>query len=78
MKGFVALRNFGTSMEADLYAEVLRENGIGVLLQGPQAGMFGAGFSGASVQGVTLLVAEADAARAAVLIGGEQGGEGED
>lgn len=71
MKGFEAVGNYSTRAEAEIYAEVLRENGITVILQGPQAGMFGGGFSGFSVQGVTLMVPEAEAERAAELIGDE-------
>lgn len=69
MSNFVALHNFPTLVEAEMNAELLRAAGITPLLQGPQSGMFGAGFSGMSVQGVTLLVPADDLERALELIG---------
>jgi hypothetical protein len=71
MSKFVAIRNYQTDVEAEMYAQILRDAGIAVLLQGPQPGFFGAGFSGASVHGVTLLVAEDVVEEALELIGDE-------
>jgi hypothetical protein len=69
---FVALQNYSTSAEAEMHVELLREAGIQAYVQGPQPGIFGAGFSGASVQGVTLMVAAKDVQAAFELIGEEQ------
>ena len=72
MSDFVVLQNYGTAAEAELNAELLRAAGVIALLQGPQQGIFGAGFSGLSIQGVTLLVPAADYERAAELIANEE------
>jgi hypothetical protein len=68
MSDFVTLQNYSTSAEAEFNAELLRADGVVVLLQGPQQGIFGAGFSGLSVHGVTLMVPAADYDRALELI----------
>jgi hypothetical protein len=68
MSDFVALQNYSNSAEAEFNAELLRADGVVVLLQSPQQGMFGAGFSGTSVHGVTLMVPAADYDRALELI----------
>ena len=65
---FVALQNYGSTAEAEMHVELLREAGIQAYVQGPQAGVFGAGFSGASVQGVTLMVAAKDVETAFELL----------
>jgi hypothetical protein len=72
MSDFVVLQNYSTSVEAELNAELLRAAGVVALLQGPQQGIFGAGFSGYSVHGVTLLVPAADYDRAVELIANEE------
>lgn len=56
MSIFVAVHDYGTSAEAEMQAEILRAAGIPAVLQGPQAGFYGPGFSGASVQGISLMV----------------------
>ena len=68
MNDFVKVSHYATTAEAEMHAEILREAGIAAIIQGPQAGMFGAGFSGYSVQGVKLLVPESELARALELI----------
>ena len=68
---FIKLSQYATVIEAEMHATMLREAGIAAIVQGPQAGMFGAGFSGWSVQGVTLLVPEHDYEEAMDLIGEE-------
>lgn len=72
---FVAIQNYSTSTEAEMCAAILEEAGIAAILQGPQAGLFGAGFSGNSVQGVTLLVPEDRVEEALDLIGNEDDAE---
>jgi hypothetical protein len=77
MSHFVPLQNFSTAAEAELNAEILREAGIAAILQGPQQGIFGAGFSGLSIQGVTIMVPASEFDRAAELIGDDDDdGEG--
>ncbi|HET9441035.1 MAG TPA: DUF2007 domain-containing protein [Longimicrobiales bacterium] len=68
MSDFVALHNYELSAEAEMNAEFLRAAGIPAMLQGPQPGFFGPGFSGASVQGVTLMVPAEDVERARELL----------
>jgi hypothetical protein len=72
MSEFMPLQNYSTSSEAEMNVQILREAGIAAILQGPQAGIFGAGFSGVSIQGVTLLVREEDVEEALELIGGDE------
>lgn len=72
MNKFIKLNHYPTTMEAELHANILREAGIAAIVQGPQAGIFGAGFSGWSVQGVTLLVSADDYEDALDLIGEEE------
>jgi hypothetical protein len=72
MNDFVALHNYSTTAEAELNAELLRAAGMVALLQSPQQGLFGAGFSGLSVHGVTLLVPAVDYDRALALIAGDE------
>ncbi len=68
MSDFVVLANYGSTAEAEMHAEILRNAEIAVILQGPQFGLFGAGFAGASVQGVTLMIPEEDLELALELI----------
>jgi hypothetical protein len=68
MSDFVVFNNYGSITEAEIHAEILRAEDIAVILQGPQSGMFGAGFAGTTVQGVTLLVPTEDLDRALELI----------
>jgi hypothetical protein len=72
MGEFVVFQNYGSTVEAEMHAEILREAGIAAILQAPHQGIFGAGFSGSSVQGVTLMVREEDFDRAADLIGTDE------
>jgi len=53
---WIPLAEYGTSYEAELAAGILRNAGIPVLLRGPEVGIFGPGFAGATSRGVTLLV----------------------
>jgi hypothetical protein len=68
MNSFVALRSYSTTVEAEMHAEILREAGIPAILQSPNQGIFGAGFSGFSGQGITLMVPENELDNAADLI----------
>ena len=72
MSEFVPIQNYQTPAEAEMCATILREAGIAAILQGPQAGIFGAGFSGATAQGVTLLVPEDQVENALDLIGDDE------
>ncbi|MFO7260516.1 MAG: DUF2007 domain-containing protein [bacterium] len=69
MSDWVKLRNYASRAEADFHAGLLRGEGIPVLLQGPDIGIFGGGFGGMSVQGVTLLVPAADLDHALEVLG---------
>lgn len=53
---WVPLADFAAGYEADLAATLLRSAGIPVLVRGPEIGIFGPGFAGATTRGVTLLV----------------------
>lgn len=68
MNNFVELKSYSTTVEAEMHAEILREAGIPAILQSPNQGIFGAGFSGFSGQGVTLLVPDSELEHAAELI----------
>ena len=69
MSSFVPFRNYRTVADAEMHAHILREADIATILQGPQPGIFGAGFAGASAEGVTLLVSEDQLELANELIG---------
>jgi hypothetical protein len=61
------LAEFGGSVEADVAEAVLRAQDIPVIRRGPEVGIFGPGFTGATAHGVSLFVpadrlAEAEAA----------------
>lgn len=73
MSDFVPLKNYSTPAEAEMHAEILRAEGIAAIVQGPQPGIFGAGFAGLSIQGVTLLVPEDRFDEAFDLVGDEDG-----
>jgi hypothetical protein len=47
---------FGAGYEADFAETVLRAHDIPVLRRGPEIGIFGPGFAGATARGVELLV----------------------
>lgn len=68
MSDFVAFNTYSSTVEAEMHAQILQEAGIPAIVQSPGQGMFGAGFSGNFVHGVTLLVPEADLERASELI----------
>jgi hypothetical protein len=50
------LAEFGAGYEADFAEAVLRAHEIPVLRRGPEIGIFGPGFAGATARGVELLV----------------------
>lgn len=58
------LAEYPTLIEADYAAARLRDVGLHVLTNSPAAGLFGAGFSGAVIQGVRLMVPAAELERA--------------
>jgi len=59
MSDWVELATYGTGFEADLAQQSLTEAEIPCLLRGNQAGMFGAGFQGPVMGGITLYVPSA-------------------
>ena len=65
------LRNYPNRVEAEFDQERLQQAGIPVLLQGPEAGIFGGGFSGASPFGVELSVPDNRVEEARALIAPE-------
>lgn len=56
MSDWVQLVTFSTGFEADLAQQSLTEAEIPCLLRGNQAGMFGAGFQGPVMGGITVYV----------------------
>jgi hypothetical protein len=58
MSDFVAFKTYSSTIEAEMHAGILHEAGIPAIVQSPGHGLFGAGFSGLMVHGVTLLVPE--------------------
>lgn len=68
MSDFVAFNTYSSTVEAEMHAQILENAGIPAIVQSPGQGMYGAGFSGIFVHGVTLLVAEEHLERAAELI----------
>lgn len=56
MSDWVQLATFATGFEADFAQQSLTEAEIPCLLRGNQAGMFGAGFQGPVMGGITLYV----------------------
>ena len=56
MSDWVQIATFATGFEADLAQQSLTEAEIPCLLQGHQAGIFGAGFQGPVMGGIKLYV----------------------
>lgn len=56
MSDWVELATFGTGFEADVAQQSLTEAEIPCLMRGNQAGIFGAGFQGPVMGGITLYV----------------------
>ncbi|MGK2934501.1 MAG: putative signal transducing protein [Gemmatimonadaceae bacterium] len=56
MSDWVQLTTFSNGFEADIAQQSLNEAEIPCLLQGNQAGMFGAGFKGPVMGGIALYV----------------------
>lgn len=65
---FVPLAEFANGFDADVARERLAAEDIPVLVKAMQGGMFGAGFLGPSVGGVTLFVPLPELDRAKVLL----------
>lgn len=59
MSDWVQLTTFSTGFEADFAQQSLTEAEIPCLVQGNQAGIFGAGFKGPVIGGITLYVPSA-------------------
>lgn len=53
---WIVLATFGARWEADLIVQALRAAKIPVLVDGPDAGLFGPGFSGGFSPGVSVKV----------------------
>lgn len=56
MSDWVELATYGTGFEADLAQQSLTDAEIPCLMRGNQAGIFGAGFQGPVMGGITLYV----------------------
>lgn len=65
---FVLLTTCASGFEADQARVLLEDEGIPVLIKGPQVGIFGAGFQGALQGGVELHVPSPELARARSLL----------
>lgn len=53
---WVKLHTFNAQFEADMLIEILNQADIPTLVQGPEAGIYGFGFGGATAKGVTIKV----------------------
>ncbi|HET9983801.1 MAG TPA: hypothetical protein VFQ38_09450 [Longimicrobiales bacterium] len=69
--GWVKLREYAGQLEAALDLGVLEEAGIPTLVQGPEVGIFGPGFAGATARGVSILVPVDQLEAALELVGGD-------
>jgi hypothetical protein len=67
----VAVKEYAALFEAEIDQQTLEQAGIPVLMRGPMTGAFGPGFSGATTQGVTLLVPDDRHEEAVDLVGDE-------
>lgn len=56
MSDWAFLKRYAARIEADLQIGLLEDAGIPVLVRGPETGIFGPGFSGATTAGVTVFV----------------------
>lgn len=56
MSGWVAVRHYAGLIQAEMDQQLLRGAGVPSMLDGPITGVFGPGFTGATAQGVRLLV----------------------
>lgn len=65
---FVPLVEFANGFDADMARERLAAEDIPVLVKAVQGGVFGAGFLGTSVGGVTLFVPSPELERARALM----------
>jgi len=65
---FVPLVEFANGFDADVARERLAAEDIPVLVKALQGGMFGAGFLGPAVGGVTLFVPSPELERARALL----------
>lgn len=65
---FVPLAEFANGFDADMARERLAAEDIPVLVKALQGGMFGAGFLGPAVGGVTLWVPSPELERARALL----------
>jgi len=76
MSSWVPVRHYASLFEAEMSQELLESEGIPVMLKGPITGVFGPGFSGATPQGVTLLVPDDRADEARELIADDDAASG--
>jgi len=67
---WVVLTNFASGLEADIAVEQLRAGGLLAQARGNDiAGIFGAGFQGATARGVDVLVPDSQLSRAREILG---------
>lgn len=71
MKEWVKLKQYAALFEAEMDQQLLEQSGIPVLVKGPITGVFGPGFAGATVEGVTLLVPDDQVDAARELLGAD-------
>jgi hypothetical protein len=76
MAEWTVLKQFAARFEADLPLALLEDAGIPVFVRGPETGIFGPGFAGATAAGVTILVHEEDLERAQDVIDAASAEEG--
>jgi hypothetical protein len=68
---WVKLKSYPGPLEADLDLGILEEAGIPTLRRGPEVGIFGPGFGGATARGVTVLVPRDQLEAALELVGSD-------
>jgi hypothetical protein len=65
---WVHLADFGAAYEAEYAAGLLKDADIPALIRGPETGIFGPGFAGATTHGVTLFVPGSELERARQIL----------
>ncbi|MBX6366281.1 MAG: DUF2007 domain-containing protein [Gemmatimonadetes bacterium] len=72
---WVKLREYAGQLEAALDLGILEGAGIPTLVRGPEIGIFGPGFVGATSRGVSILVPRDRLEAALELLDGDEGAE---
>ncbi|HLU25050.1 MAG TPA: hypothetical protein VKZ58_05040 [Longimicrobiales bacterium] len=73
---WVQIGSYAAPWESDVDRATLESAGIPVLVKGPEVGIFGPGFAGATSRGVTLFVPSDRLDEARQILGLDEDGEG--